>query len=52
MQPIEKKLMDAINAVGKENGYTFIIPDGSFPFISETQVVDVTAAVKAKLGIK
>ena len=52
MQPIEKKLMDAINAVGKEGGYTFIMPDGTFPYINETTVVDVTAAVKAKLGIK
>lgn len=52
MQPIQKKLMDAINAVGKEGGYVFILTDGSLPFISETAVTDVTPAVKAKLGIK
>lgn len=52
LQPIQKKLMEAINAVGKEGGYVFIITDGSFPYISETAVTDVTAAVKTKLGIK
>lgn len=51
MQPIEEKIMTAIKAVGQENGFTFIFPDGIAAFQS-TDVQDVTPLVKAKLGIK
>lgn len=50
MQPIQQKLMDAIKAVGTEQGYTMIFPEGMAAFTS-TQVTDVTPAVRTKLGL-
>ena len=48
--PIEKKAMDAVQAVAKENGYTYVLP-------KEAVIVgppgdDLIALVKKKLGIK
>lgn len=51
MAPIEQKLMEAIKAVGQEGNYTFIFQDGQAAY-QGNDVVNVTAAVKAKLGIK
>ena len=51
MAPIEQKLMDAINAVGAEGGYTFIFQEGMAAFAGK-DVVNVTSAVKTKLGVK
>jgi outer membrane protein len=51
MAPIEQKIFDAIKAVGQEGSYTFIFQDGSAAY-QGSDVVNVTAAVKAKLGIK
>ena len=53
MAPIYKKLEDAIQAVGKAEGviYIFDVARTSIPFIG-TQSIDVTAKVKAQLGIK
>lgn len=51
MQPIQEKVINAIKAVGTEQGYTMIFPDG-MAFYTGTDVIDVTAAVKAKLGIQ
>ena len=52
MQPIQQKVMDAIAAVGKEGGYVYIMEMGSQLYISTTLSTDVTAQVKAKLGLK
>lgn len=52
MQPIQKKLLDAINAVGQEGGYVYIMQTGAALYISPTLSTDVTAQVKAKLGLK
>ena len=54
LQPIAKKIDDAIKAVGQEGGYVYIFDLNStnIPFVNETLSTDVTAAVKAKLGIK
>ena len=54
LQPILKKLDDAIKAVGQEGGYVYIFDLSSMqiPFVSETLSTDVTNAVKAKLGIQ
>ena len=38
-------------AVGKEGNYTFIFED-MVPVYTGTDVIDVTDAVKAKLGVK
>jgi outer membrane protein len=54
IQPIAKKIDDAIKAVGQEGGYVYIFDLNSTntQFVNETLSTDVTAAVKAKLGIK
>ena len=51
MQPIQEKLINAIKAVGAENGFTMIFPVGQALFES-ADVVDVTDLVRTKLGIK
>lgn len=53
MTPIYKKLDDAIQAVGKAEGvvYIFDLARTSIPFVG-AQSTDVTAKVKAQLGIK
>lgn len=52
LQPIQKKLLEAITAVGQEGGYVYIMQAGSALYISTTLSEDVTAKVKAKLGLK
>ena len=54
LEPIAKKIDDAIKAVGQEGGYVYIfdLNTTNIPYVSETLSTDVTAAVKAKLGIK
>ena len=53
MQAITTKMLDAIKAVGTEGGYVYIMEMGSgIPFINTTLSTDVTAQVKAKLGLK
>ena len=54
LEPIAKKIDDAIKAVGQEGGYVFIFDLNAtqIPFINETYATDVTSSVKAKLGIQ
>lgn len=53
MQVITTKVIDAIKAVGQAGGYVYIMDNASgIPYISPTLSTDVTAQVKAKLGIK
>ena len=54
LEPIVKKVEEAIKTVGKEGGYTYIfdLNATNIPYVSETLSTDVTATVKAKLGIK
>ena len=54
LEPIVNKIEEAIKAVGQEGGYTYIfdLNTTNSPYVSETLSTDVTAAVKAKLGIK
>lgn len=49
--PIQQKVQDAVNAVGKEGNFTFIF-EQMIPVYAGADVVDITNAVKAKLGIK
>ncbi|MCQ2303656.1 MAG: OmpH family outer membrane protein [Bacteroidales bacterium] len=53
LSPILEKIQNAINAVGKEKGYTYIldVATGAAVYIG-TDAVDATKDVKAKLGIK
>ena len=53
MQAITTKVLDAIKAVGQEGGYVYVMDMGAgIPYISTTLSTDVTAQVKAKLGLK
>ena len=51
LTPIQNKVMDAIKAVGNAGGFIYIMETNSIPFINTTLSTDVTAQVKAKLGI-
>ena len=53
MQAITTKVIDAIKQVGQAGGYVYIMDNaGGIPYTSTTLSTDVTAQVKAKLGIK
>lgn len=53
MAPILSKVNDAIKAVGQEGSYTFIFSEEPALLLYQgTDVVDLTAPVKTKLGLK
>ena len=53
MNAITSKVVEAIKAVGQAGGYVYIMDiAGGVPYISTTLSTDVTAEVKAKLGLK
>ena len=52
MAEVQQKMLDAIKTIGQEGGYLYIMTTSSLPYISTTLSTDVTAQVKAKLGIK
>ena len=53
MQAITTKVLDAIKAVGQAGGFVLINEiNAGIPYISTTLSTDVTAQVKAKLGLK
>ena len=52
MQAIQAKVLEAISAVGQAGQYVYIMENGSLPYISTTLSTDITAQVKAKLGLK
>lgn len=49
-QPVQEKVMKAINDVGSENGYTYIIDPQVFLFVGD-KAIDATSLVKTKLGL-
>ena len=53
LKPILDKIQNAINTVGKEKGYTYVLDlaTGAAVYVG-TDAVDCTNDVKAKLGIK
>ena len=53
LSPMLEKIQNAINSVGKEKGYTYILDlaTGATVYVG-TDAVDATKDVKAKLGIK
>ena len=51
IQPIQEKVMKAIQTVGTEGGYTLIF-DSMEPLFTGATVEDVTPKVKTALGIK
>ncbi len=53
MQAITTKVVDAIKKVGESGGYVYIMDTtAGIPYISTTLSTDVTAQVKAQLGLK
>ena len=53
MQAITTKVLDAIQSVGQEGGYVYVMDmSAGIPYISTTLSTDVTVQVKAKLGLK
>lgn len=51
LAPIQEKIRAAIQAVGKENGFTFIF-DEVVPLYTGADAVDISTMVKAKLNLK
>lgn len=51
MVPIQEKIMNAIQTVGKEGGYTMVLPQG-VAYYTASDVTDLTPQVKTKLGVK
>ena len=53
MEPIYKKLEDAVQAVGKAGAYTYVfdLNRTDIPYIDEAQSKDITNDIKTKLGI-
>ena len=53
MEPIYKKLQDAVQAVGKAGAYTYVfdLNRTDIPYIDEAQSKDITNDIKTKLGI-
>ena len=52
LNPLIEKVQNAVNAVGKEKGFTYIFDKaaGTVVYIGEN-AIDITADVKAKLGL-
>lgn len=52
LTPVIEKVQNAVNAVGKERGFTYIFDKsvGAIVYIG-TDAIDITADVKAKLGL-
>lgn len=51
LEPILKKLNDAITAVAKENQFQFIFDQGTQMLLFAEQSTDISSMVKSKLGI-
>lgn len=51
LTPIQQKLQKAVQDVGSEQGYTYIIERGALPYVG-ANAVDAGKLVKTKLGIK
>ena len=53
MEDIRQKVLKAVEEVGKAGGYVYIMDTtAGIPYISTTLSTDVSAQIKAKLGIK
>ena len=51
LQPVQTKLLEAINKVGAAQGCTYVMDKAGMLYIAP-DALDLTAAVKAELGIK
>jgi len=55
LEPVQRRIIEAIEAVGREGGYTFVFETGSqmspIVFINDN-AVDITQRVRTRLGIR
>ena len=51
MQPIQKKVLDAVKIVGRRGDYAIIYENGSVLFLNQSYNVDVTSLIKKELGL-
>ena len=51
LEPVQRRIMEAIEAVGREGGYAFVLERGSFVFVNDN-APNITQRVKARLGIR
>ena len=51
MAPVHRKLSDALQAIGRERGYIFIIntDNNTCPFVNQTRGEDITHIVRERL---
>ncbi len=52
MMPVQRRLVDAIQKVSKENDFVFVFDAGSAAYASQTLVVDITPMVMTELGLE
>ena len=52
IQPMLNRIQNAIDAVGKENGFTYIFEFSYLRYINPSTSIDAMPLVKAKLGIQ
>lgn len=52
LKPILEKAQNAVNEVAQENGYTYIFDISTGTVVFKTDANDITALVKAKLGVQ
>ncbi len=56
LEPVNKKIADAIKSVGDENNYTYIFDISTMQspivYVNSTTAVNITQQVKTKLGLK
>ena len=54
MEVIQTKIMAAIKKIGENGGYVYIVDTstGAISFVNDALSTDVTAQLKAELGIK
>ena len=54
MEPVRAKVVAAMKKIGETGGYVYIVDlsTGVIPFVNETLSTDITAQLKAELGIK
>ncbi|MEG1607180.1 MAG: OmpH family outer membrane protein [Mucinivorans sp.] len=52
MAPIIKKFQEAVAKVGKAQGIVMVLDKASMLFVNEALAIDLTAPIKAELGLK
>ena len=51
LEPVQRRIMEAVEAVAREGGYAFVLESGSFVFIGDN-APDITQRVRTRLGLR